>query len=356
MISSLTSVGQGRGGFTTLDWQVMRIDSGLPVYSEVVPLETDYRQNTYAVKLEYPEYGPLSKKEMEIVQRFDSLIGERIEVQSSVGVQRKQGVMDLSFVPIIRRDGTYMKLLSARIVIEPTLMRRTARAASEAGQRYAAHSVLAEGKWVKIGIETDGIYRLTRQALQKMGFRSPENVHLYGYGGHRQDELINADVDYDDLEEVPLYYSSGQDAWLFWGNGLLHWNGNTRVTNHYARTACYFLTETNSSSEIRTEHAEATPLTIYTDFTDHVLYEKDEAAWMNAGRELFENINYATSNSHRYRLTTPDPVSVENLTVAFSNGANSETTLVTSVNGTDLGEATMPAISKYITATLTTRN
>ena len=210
----------------------MRIDSVLPVYSEVVPLETDYRQNTYSVQLEYPEYAPLSKREAEVALRYDSVIGEQIRVESSVGVLRKQGMLDLSFVPIVKQGGVYKKLLSARIVIKPTALKLARRAASSAGGRYAAHSVLSEGRWVKIGIQEDGMYRLTRQALQRMGFRKPENVCLFGYGGHRQSELIDADADYDDLEEVPLYYSSAQDAWLFWGNGLLYWDGNTRVKNH----------------------------------------------------------------------------------------------------------------------------
>jgi hypothetical protein len=86
-----------------------------------------------------------------------------------------------------------------------------------------------------------------------------------------------------------------------------------------------------------------------------VLYEKDEFAWISEGRELYENVNYATSNTHTYKLTTPDPVSADNLTVVFSNGAGTETTLATNVNGTDLGEAKLAAISKYIMATTVSR-
>ena len=39
--------------FTELDWRELKIDSVLPVYTEVVPLETDYRNFTYTVELEY---------------------------------------------------------------------------------------------------------------------------------------------------------------------------------------------------------------------------------------------------------------------------------------------------------------
>ena len=57
--------------FTSLDWNEMQIDSVLPVYTEVVPLETDYRTHTYTVSLLYPEYAPLSGKEAQVAEQFD---------------------------------------------------------------------------------------------------------------------------------------------------------------------------------------------------------------------------------------------------------------------------------------------
>ena len=54
---------QGRDGvglITYLDWQELRIDSVLPVYTEVVPLESDYRLHDYTVNVEYPEWAPLT--------------------------------------------------------------------------------------------------------------------------------------------------------------------------------------------------------------------------------------------------------------------------------------------------------
>ena len=42
--------------FTQMDWDEMRIDSLLPVYTEVIPLETDYRSHTYTVGVSYPEW------------------------------------------------------------------------------------------------------------------------------------------------------------------------------------------------------------------------------------------------------------------------------------------------------------
>ena len=71
----------------------------------------------------------------------------------------------MAFVPIVRRGGKYYKLASFKmnIVRSPkTLTRALSVAAGKtAAERYASNSVLSQGRWVKIGITEDGVYRLT---------------------------------------------------------------------------------------------------------------------------------------------------------------------------------------------------
>ena len=344
---------------TTLDWDEMRIDSVLPVYSEVVPLETDYRVHDYAVAVEYPEWGRLTAPEEAVCRRFADRIGEELDIQSRVSVSRKQGMLDITFCPIVRRDGHYWKLLSGSIAITATSTQTSARrfatkAKTGESERYTRRSVLSEGKWVKISVTDDGMYRLTRSALQQMGFAKPENVRLYGYGGHRLSEVSNPDAEYDDLQEVPLY-KADSNTWLFWANGLMYWDGDTRVFNPYATTACYFLTEADTPSQMKSITSEAAPVADYDSFADHVLYEKDEYAWFHGGRNLFENVDYANSGSHTYKLSTVGSMGSERLTIAFTAAASTATTLTATVNGTALPTMTMAALSQYVYGTETMR-
>ena len=349
----------GRLEITNLNWDELKIDSVLPVYTEVVPLQTDFSLYNYSVTIEYPEYAPLTQKETEEALKFDSLITERLNVESHVGVSRGEGMLDIAFVPIIRRGNSYLKLVSAQIVINSTPKRQPRRAPVDKQKRYADHSKLQKGRWVKISITTDGMYRLTRSALKNMGFSNPSKVHLYGYGGHLQNEVLFAGEEYDDMVEVPLYYSSKQDAWLFWGNGLISWNGDERVTNFYANAAYYFLTEEDDdATSIGTEPSyTGRQDTIYTNFTDHVLYEKDEYAWYHGGRSLFENTNYANINSHTYSLQTIDPEYEDSLTtlkVVFSASNKTPTKMTTFVNGTQMGTMSLAATEIYIYGTAST--
>ena len=131
--------------FTSLDWNEMKIDSVLPVYTEVVPLETDYRTHTYTVSLLYPEYAALSSKEAEVAARFDSLLSETIDVETFVGIERGKGLLDISFIPIRRQGSKYEKLISAQIVINANRSGRLNAPRQGAGSegRYAANSKLA---------------------------------------------------------------------------------------------------------------------------------------------------------------------------------------------------------------------
>ena len=174
---------------------------------------------------------------------FDSLVSETIDVRTFVGIERGKGLLDISFIPIRRQGTRYEKLISAQIVINAQRSGRF-NAPEKAGKknRYAANSKLASGKWVKVSITDDGLYQFSRATLKKMGFSNPDNVHLYGYGGHLLPELIREGTHHDDMVEVPLFYNSQTDSWLFWGNGLVSWNGDTRISNTYARRAYYFLT------------------------------------------------------------------------------------------------------------------
>lgn len=345
-----------RADFTQLDWNELRIDSTLPYYTEVIPLESDYRNYDYKVSLDYPEYTVLTPAEREVALQFDSLIRDSIQIASSIGVQRKAGFLDISFIPVIRKDGRYLKLLSARVTISPLPKAAHARKVlSQSTTRYADHSVLREGKWVKIYVTQDGIYSLTRSRLRRMGFSNPDKVRLYGYGGHRQKELIQADSDYDDLQEIPLL-KQDDNTWLFWANGLVYWNGDSRVFNPYSTKAYYFLTEGDSPLTMGTlsDIPSSASANEISSFRDHVLYEKDEYAWFWGGCNLYDGVNYASSNSHTYSLRTQDSQGGEKLTVSFTASSDAKTQLLPNVNGQDLSVMTMSPISKYIYATSAT--
>ncbi len=337
--------------FTSLDWEEMRIDTVLPVYTEVVPLETDYRTHTYSVELLYPEYEALTGQETKVAEQFDSLLSETIRVETFVGIERGKGLLDISFIPIRRQGARYEKLTSAQIVITAKADGRLSarRQASSKAARYATNSRLASGKWVKVSITDDGLYQFSRASLRKMGFNNPDNVHLYGYGGHLLPEVIREGTHHDDMVEVPLYYNNQTDSWVFWGNGLVSWTDDTRTLNTYARQACYFLTEEDAPSRMETlAYDTALPRQTYTTTRAHTLYEKDEASWYSLGRHLFEGIDYVNSPSHSYTLQATDPAGNGILNVVFTGYSTLTNNCSVTVNGTLAGKFFIRPAGEYI--------
>lgn len=320
--------------FTMLDWNVLRIDSVLPVYTEVVPLESDYRQYDYRVSVEYPEWKFFTANEIKALSPFADRIGEELDVTSHVGISRRKGVLDISFVPIVKAGHSYKKLLSAKICVTPIpkFQKVQAKVGEEKTERFVRNSRLSTGKWVKISIKDDGMYRLTYNTLRKMGFSKPENIHLYGYGGHRLSEVMDPDNMYDDLVEVPLYQENS--IYYFWGNGLVYWDEDSRIFNPYANKAYYFLTEEDAPSTIaEAEEVQGEVKNVYDWTPDHVLYEKDDYSWFQGGRNLYDSQNFANAMGHRrsYSLQTHGSKGNERLTVAFSGLSTKVTPTVNGV-------------------------
>lgn len=340
--------------FTVIDWQALRIDSVMPVYTEVVPLESDYRCWDYVVQVLYPEWGTLTADETQAVQRHDALVYEQLDIRTHVSVNRKMGELDIAFVPIVRRGGKYYKLLSGKVVITPVAKKGAAKVQqrSEASERYTRESRLASGRWVKIGVTQDGIYSLTADALRRMGFADPSKVHLYGQGGYRLSEVSDPDNEVDDLQEVPLF--KRQSDWLFWANGVTYWDGDERVINPYSTTGYYFLTEEEGDNAATAEPLYAWDESLsspMSTFTDHQLYEKDEYAYFHGGRHLYEEADYAKQSSRNYKLTTPNYAGDGSLTVAFTAAGGSATAVAPTVNGRELSTFNVSAVGDYMYGT-----
>ena len=330
---------------TYLDWNIIAADTVAPVYGEVVPLESNYRLCTYRVAVEYPVWGPLTPREMALARKYRSLISDTLDIEHYITVSRGKGLLNYSFVPIIRKHGRFRKLVSAKISIIPTPKVSYARAreiirSDASGSRYADHSVLAQGTWRTIHITSDGMYRLTSSFLSSMGFKDPGKVHLYGYGGHQQNEVFDMDSDFDDLEEVPLY-TAPDGSLLFWGNGLVYWNGVRRVFNAYARQATYFLTEGSEREEIRTEEPYTGPVaqTIQSCLA-HRLYETDDFAWFRGGRNLYDSNLYSGASSRSYTLKDINSLGNEKVMISFT-ASKVITPLSVYVNDSLLGTRTI---------------
>ena len=128
------------------------------------------------------------------------------------------------------------------------------------GSRYASGSVLNSGKWVKIQVGEDGIYKLTAADLKKMGFTSLDKVAVYGYGGWPLDEDFSKTY-IDDVPEVAVWRNA--DYLLFYGKGPRKWEYSSsdgafiHTNNPYSNYGYYFVTEKETAGRTMEKAASA---------------------------------------------------------------------------------------------------
>ena len=205
----------------------------------------------------------------------------------------------------------------------------------QAEGRYADHSVLAEGRWVKISVPKTGIFQLTDSLVQAAGFADVAHVRVFGYGGAVQPEKLLGSYleETDDLKEVHTFTTGGRK--LFYAQGPVSWNTNTtaaRDRNTYSNYGCYFLTE-GETTEVLADSA-SFAATFYPSPDDyHTLYEIDDFAWYKGGRNLYDSriLGLGVDNDYQLEAAGTDG------TLTFSLSFDGPCTFQLFINGIDQG-------------------
>ena len=335
----------------------VRIDSLLPVFTWQKQLPPHYTDSTYTVSIEYPEFIDMSKED---IRRYLQINGEPLPelpvVTQHVGVARKQGVLDVSLVPLAYRDGRYQKLVSFKLnITSHASTASTARMASTtsttrgaSSDRYADHSVLREGSWAKIRIPESGFYQLTNTLIRKAGFSDINKVKIYGYGGALQPESLTGDylAATDDLQEVPTCLIDGKR--IFYGVGPVTWDSaetTARTRNPYSDYGYYFLTESDETPlTVSSEELTAAYYPSYNDY--HSLYEVDDYSWYHGGRKLFDKTLFSIGSPQTYTLTATGTSGT--LSVALTSDGSYEATVTVndSVVGTIVRNITLDSYTE----------
>ena len=303
----------------------VRIDSLLPVFTWQKSLGPRYADSVYTVSIAYPEFINMSEAD---IRRYQEISGKPLPtlpaVTQHVSVARKEGLLDVSFVPLVYRNGRYQKLVSFMLDVKAKPVMRAATRAEGEPSRYAEHSVLREGTWAKIRVPDTGFYQLSNELIRKCGFSDPLKVKIYGYGGALQPECLTGDYlrETDDLTEVPTCTIGSQR--VFYAVGPVNWEtpeAASRVRNPYSDYGYYFLTESDEAPLTISE--ELLKAVCYPSPNDyHSLYEVDDYAWYHGGRNLYDKTLFTLGSPQKYELTANGAAGT--LTVALTYDADFE--------------------------------
>lgn len=329
LVCCQAAVAQSR--FFNLTAEEVKIDSLLPYFSYALPVGYNYADSVYTVTIEYPEFMDMNEAD---IARYKNITDEELpelpEVKTMMTVDRKRGVLCMGLTPLVCREGKMQKLVSFMLNVKATKAafsqrrRVMAREGEEQTGRYAEHSVLASGKWAKIRVSESGVHQLTEALIQRAGFSDLNKVKIYGYGGNLQPQKLSPDylMETDDLAEVPTCTVGGKR--LFYALGPVSYSNKTvktRIRNYCSDYGYYFITE--NDSEPLTVDSAAFVASYYPSNNDyHSLYEKDEFAWFEGGRNLFMSEAIKAGSSKTYTIETPGLDTTGNIRVALSVGGS----------------------------------
>ncbi|MBO4590357.1 MAG: type IX secretion system sortase PorU [Bacteroidaceae bacterium] len=363
----LCALGLSAQGEYVVDWTEAG-DTLVPTFATSVDVGTDYADWQYQAIVAYPELEEADERLLASSSRYGSewinALPAWPEIHTYLGVSAKRGVLDVEFIPMIRRDGKLWLIRSfdLKIVRTPSVPSvsvgeepggsHRARRASAKEERYADHSVLASGNWYKIGVPKDGLYALSAKQLKKMGFNDLSKVRVFGYGGH---VLPENDIELlaDDLPEVRVLRET--DRIVFWGNGTIAFSRDaegliTHIQNTYATEGCYFVTESETSSvEDATSLEQLLPEEELNATYACTLIEEESYAFISSGRKLFGSYDYANGAEHVYAANLPGITAGGKafVTVSFAHNSSSPTTVDVSVNDVTLGSLSISSNAAY---------
>lgn len=223
---------------------------------------------------------------------------------------------------------------------------------------YAEKSVLAEGKWVKVSVQQDGIYLLKAEDLKKWGFTDMSRVRVYGYGGRRISDALTAQNYTDDLPLVQTVNAT--EGVYFFGLGVTQWNtynGNDfrPANNPFSTAGYYYITENDTPlREIELSGTQNSGSAVTT-FREKVFHEKDLYTPSETGHLLLGE-DFKASKSYTFDFNLTDKV--EGTTVWLETDLvtrtfGSPSTLLFAVNGTTLESTDADVISASANNTYT---
>ena len=347
--------------FYNLSASDVAITDRLPQFAISVPLPEQYADSIYTATLLYPEFIDMSDTDIQAYHHLSpgGTLPAMPTLDTHMVFDRKRAQLETSFCPLVYRDGKYRILVSFMLKVQSKARHAQSAKSQRKGstknndtqlkanttpaERYATHSVLAEGRWAKIRVAETGVYQISDALIRQAGFTDLSKVKLYGYGGNLiNEQLVGSElIAQDDLKEVPTCNIAGRR--LFFAKGPVSWDSKDskrRTRNPYSDYGYYFLTQDNASEPATVDSTTFVNSFYPTDtWFSHSLHEVDAYAWYEGGRNLFDRRAITKSNPYTVTLATNANATQAQITVNVSAGTHAEVQL--SFNGEDKGSITV---------------
>jgi hypothetical protein len=226
----------------------------------------------------------------------------------------------------------------------------------------AQSSVLATGKWYKMAIDKNGVYRIDQSLFRKMGFTpgntDPRKIKIYSQPGGMLPQRNSAPRPVDLIENAIFIQGeadgifNSQDYILFYGEGpdRVRYDETKNIfayeKNLYAKSNFYFITVSDSPGKrIASADSPGSNFPVIREFDNYVYHELDQYNELKSGREWFgERFDLTTELTVRFDLANV----VENSSIKFVSDVMAQSfgnsSFTVYLNGLQIGSQTITPI------------
>ena len=310
------------------------------LYKDAKKQNLPYHQENFSVNgnnpipsfnLKNPVIRELTSQELSEIVSFKDKITSNFEMSVSYGTSRDEKMIYQKIVPIRLNAQTNKYEYLESYTPEWDLQNPNKSIAVNAFKKNTrsqavTNSVLASGKWYKMGVTQEGVYKLSKTFLSNLGIDvntiDPKNIRVYGNGGKLMPEK-NTAFYYDDLTENAITVVGENDGVfddndyvLFFGESTDDWQqaGNTGMPydykmHYFSDTSFYFITTDMGIGKriISQNSLPVTPDNVTSTQDYYGFHEQNSINHVKSGREFYgEKFDFNTS--YAFSFSVPDAV------------------------------------------------
>jgi flagellar hook assembly protein FlgD len=306
-------------------------------------------------KLKNIQVRNLTSAELEKIKEFKQFITPNFEISSTTGKSRFENIVYARITPIrLNPSSGQFELLESysafwdndqiNVQLSNDQLKRNKKTTN------VTSSVLATGKWYKIGVTKEGVYKINKTFLSNLGIDidniDPRNIRIYGNGGklipeknsvYRHDDLkensiaiIGENDGVFDSNDYILFYGQSTDSWKHKQGSFMPFE---HQIHYFSDTSFYFITaDLGLGKRISSQASLAnTPNTITSSADYFGFHEENTVNVVKSGREFYGE-KFDLNTSYAFNFQIPDAVIGDSVFVLAAALSRNNTTSTYAVN------------------------
>lgn len=332
--------------------------------------ETNTFVDESSVSVSNVVYSSISKTQLQDINI--ETIPNQLVFSLKNSVSRNKQYAYFKITPIIKdQNGAFKKITAFKINYSSGLKSNKSQVVSKNfSSKTITNSVLSSGQWYRFYVDTTGVFKLTKNFLQRLGVNvsavDPRTIKLYGHGGEMIPYSNAVSYPYDVPENAIRVIGeedgvfNNDDYILFYARGPKGFNAEslTHINCYTDKTYYYINVSAGLGKRIQPfiQPTGTSNMTITT-FDDYKYHEIDAYNLLSLGRRWFGD-KFDIESTKEFEFDFPDLIQTEpiQLSVVVATTSSTSTSMKILVNNFNVTTMAISGVTSPTFANGTTYN